>query len=453
MARKNAKTTFSACILLLHLCGPEHKLNSQLFSAAQSRDQAAILFGLAAKMVRMSPDLNPVVIVRDTAKQLACPELGTLYRALSADASTAYGLSPALVIHDEIGQVRGPRSELYDALETAAAAQESPMSILISTQAPTDADLLSVLIDDAKTGADPRVKLELYTAPQELDPFDVETIRQANPHFDVFMNCDEVLRQADEARRMPARESSYRNLVLNQRVSQHSPFIPRAIWEACGGSIDEEVFRVGPVWIGLDLSARNDLTALVAIARGDGDVWHVRAEFFAPLFGILERSHRDRVPYDLWASSGILTTTPGASVDYEYVAQRLIEWCDDYQVAAISFDRWKIDVLKSELRRLGAELPLVEWGQGFKDMAPALDALESELMNHRICHGGNPIMTWCAANAISVRDPAHNRKLDKSKSTGRIDGIQALAMAIGRAVSSIPEDTGTIYDEIGVMTV
>ena len=162
MGRKNAKTAFSAFLLLLHLCGPEARPNSQLFSGAQSRDQAAVLFALAAKVVRQSPDLTQYVTVRDTAKQLFCPELGTLYRALSAEASTAYGLSPAFVVHDELGQVRGPRFDLYEALETASAAQDEPLSIIISTQAPTDGDLLSVLIDDALTGKDPRVKVVLY---------------------------------------------------------------------------------------------------------------------------------------------------------------------------------------------------------------------------------------------------------------------------------------------------
>ena len=144
--RKNAKTTLAAFLLLLHLCGPEARANAQLYSAAQSREQASILFSLAAKIVRMSPDLGQVVAIRDTAKQLFCAELGTLYRALSAEASTAYGLSPVFTVHDELGQVRGPRSELYEALETASAAQENPLSIIISTQAPTNADLLSLLM-------------------------------------------------------------------------------------------------------------------------------------------------------------------------------------------------------------------------------------------------------------------------------------------------------------------
>src|SRR5215813_5282905 len=155
VSRKSGKSTFAACLLLVHLVGPAAIPNSQLYSAAQSRDQAAILYSLAAKIVRMSPRLSDTVVCKDGTKQLHCPAKGTLYRALSVDASTAYGLSPAFVCHDELGQVRGPRSELFEALETGGSAQLQPLSIVISTQAPTDADLLSVLIDDALTESDP----------------------------------------------------------------------------------------------------------------------------------------------------------------------------------------------------------------------------------------------------------------------------------------------------------
>lgn len=433
MARKQGKTAFSAFLLLLHLCGPEARTNSQLYSAAQSREQAAILFALAAKIVRMSPDLSQYVVIRDTAKQLACAELGTLYRALSAEASTAYGLSPVFVVHDELGQVRGSRSELYDALETASGAQEEPLSIIISTQAPTDADLLSVLIDDAKRGEDPRTKLVLYTADETLDPFSEKAIKQAAPHYDVFMNKREVRDQAEAARRMPSNEASFRNLILNQRINVTNPFISRTVWEACAGEPDEDAFHDCPVYIGIDLSARNDLTAMIAVAKDGDGVWHVRCAFFAPKQGVVDRSHRDRVPYDVWAQQGFLTLTPGASVDYEYVATRLCEWCDEMDVASIPFDRWRIDVLKSELARLGRELPLEPFGQGYKDMTPALDALAGAIADGKLRHGGNPILTMCASNAVATSDPAGNKKLDKSKATGRIDGMVALAMAVGKA--------------------
>lgn len=446
MARKQGKTAFAACLLLLHLVGPEARANSQLFSAAQSRDQAAILFALAAKMVRMSPTLNQYVGVRDTAKQLYCHELGTLYRALSADASTAYGLSPVFVVHDELGQVRGPRSDLYEALETASGAQEEPLSIVISTQAPTDADLLSLLIDDAKRKEDPRTKLVLYEADVALDPFSEEAIRQASPHFDVFMNQQEVLDQAAGAKRMPSREASYRNLMLNQRINTSNPFVSRGVWTECGAAIDADVFGRATVHMGLDLSARNDLTAIAAVARDEDGILHAEPFFFAPEAGVRERSTRDRAPYDMWAQQGYLTLTPGASVDYEIVAKWLVEYCDGHDVASIRFDRWRFDVLQAEFKRLGVELPLEPFGQGFKDMTPALDTLEAELMNKTLRHGNHPILTMCASNAVATIDHAGNRKLDKSKATGRIDGLVALAMAASGAALGVPAGR-SVYED------
>lgn len=434
--RKNGKTALSAFLLLLHLCGPEARPNSQLYSAAQSREQAAILFSLAAKMVRQSPDLSQYVVVRDTAKQLACPEIGTQYRALSAEASTAYGLSPVFVVHDELGQVKGSRSELYDALETASGAQESPLSIIISTQAPTDADLLSVLIDDAKANGDARTRLFLYTADELLDPFSEEAILQANPAYGDFQNPVEVRDQADSAKRMPSAENSYRNLILNQRVNMHSPFVSRQVWESNGGEVSEDPFVKGPVYIGLDLSARNDLTAMEAVAKDAEGNWHVKSQFFTPLNGLEDRAKRDRTPYDVWVKQDWMEATPGSTVDYEVVADRLLEWCDSMPVAMVAFDRWRMDELKACIARRGRELPMEPFGQGMVSMAPALDVVEAELLNNRIRHGNHPVLKMCAANAVVLSDPAGNRKLDKSKATGRIDGLVAMVMALSVAAKT-----------------
>jgi len=138
----------------------------------------------------------------------------------------------------------------------------------------------------------------------------------------------------------------------------------------------------------------------------------------------------------VWVRKGFLRTTPGATVDYEHVASDIAEIIDGLDLRMIAFDRWRIDVLKKEFDRLGLEIPLVPWGQGFKDMSPALDALEAELLNGRMAHGAHPVMTMCARNATTLRDPAGSRKLDKSRANGRIDGMQALAMAMGAAQST-----------------
>ena len=440
-ARKNAKTTLAALLMLLHLVGPEMRINSQLFSAAQSREQAGVLFSLAAKIVRMSPTLSEAIIIRDTAKQLFCQELGTLYRALSAEVATAYGLSPVFIIHDELGQVKGPRSALYDALETATGAQENPLSIIISTQAPTDNDLLSVLIDDALAGHDPRTVVSLYTAPMEDDPFSEITIKKANPAFGDFLNAREVMTMAENARRMPSREPEYRNLVLNQRVEASSPFVSRSLWESCSAApmaLDDV-----DVYAGLDLSEVRDLTSLVLIGKIE-NVWHVHPTFWLPAEGLVQKSQADRVPYDVWSRSGHLVAVPGSSVDYKYVAKHLWDVCQRLRIKKIAFDRWNFRHLKPWLIEVGftekqIEELFVEFGQGFQSMSPALRDLESEILNRRIAHGNHPVLTMCAANSVIQTDPAGNRKLSKVKSNGRIDGMVALANAFGSAPVGLVE--------------
>jgi phage terminase large subunit-like protein len=437
MGRKNAKTTLAACLLLAHLCGPpaRNKPNSQLYSAAQSRDQAAIIFSLAAKMVRLNPALAQAVTIQETAKSLTCPELGTRYRALSADATTAYGLSPALVIHDELGQVRGPRSALYEALETATGAQQDPLSIIISTQAPTDADLLSILIDDAQAGHDPHTVLSLHTAPTDLDPFAEATIRRANPAFGTFLNAREVLAMAQDAKRMPAREAEYRNLILNQRIDVSTPFISPAVWKACGGPVGS--LEGVPIYGGLDLSEVSDLTALVLIGWRDRK-WRVQPTFWLPSEGLAEKAMADRVPYDLWRAQGYLQATPGRTVSYEFVANHLRQVFKRYNVQKLAFDRWNMRHLLPWLLRAGfseqvVKERFVEFGQGVASMSPALRDLEQALLEGQVAHGDHPVLTMCVSHTVITLDDAGNRKPSKRKSSGRIDGLVALTMAIGVA--------------------
>lgn len=440
VARKNGKSGLIAGLLLAHLVGPEAKQNSQLVSGAMSRDQAALVFNLASKMVQQSPALSQIVRVVPSGKRLLGLNLNTEFRALAADGKTAHGLSPVLAILDEVGQVRGPQSDFVDAIITSQGAHENPLQVIISTQAASDADLLSTWIDDAKASQDPRIVCHLYAAPAGCDLMDESSWRAANPALGLFRSLDDLRDQMQQAERMPSMSNTARNLLLNQRVSLDSPFISPDVWAACRA--EPEPFD-GPVYAGLDLSARTDLTALVLIGKA-GNVWQVRSYFWTPEQGLFDRARKDRAPYDAWARQGFIRTTPGATVDLEAVALDLADVLSDCDVQAIAYDRWRIDVLKKELERLGLDLPLVPHGQGFKDMAPALDALEIELLNGRLAHGAHPVLTMCAANAVATKDPSGNRKLDKSRRTGRIDGLQALAMAFGASLTAeTPADIDT----------
>ncbi|MEQ8504598.1 MAG: terminase large subunit [Rhodospirillales bacterium] len=437
--KKNAKTTLAAFLLLLHLCGPEAVRNTQLPSTAQSRDQAAVLFDLASKIVRMSPTLSEYVTVRDTIKQLFCSGLGTLYRALSADAKMAHGQSPIFAVHDELGQVKGPRSELYTAVENAMGAHENPMSIIISTQAPTDGDLLSILIDDALKGKDPRIVVSLYTADEDLDPFCEQAITQANPAYGDFLNPQEVRQQAEEARRMPALEALYRNYTLNQRVEASNPFVTKSVWLENA----DDPLPLGTLYCGLDLSEVNDLTSLVMVSPNQG-FFDVKPVFWLPEEGLADRSRRDRVPYDVWAEQGHLLTTPGRSIEYQYLAEYMAVLFQKNDVRRVAFDRWHIKHLRPWLVKAGMSEALiddrfVDFGQGYKSMSPALRTLESVLLNGRLRHGEHPVLTMCAANAVVKMDEAGWRKLDKKTSRGRIDGMVSLAMAVAVANEDLHE--------------
>lgn len=387
IARKCGKTGLIAALLLAHLVGPEARQNAQLVSGAMSREQAALVFNLASKMVQLSGKLSGIVRIVPSGKRLIGLPLNTEFRALAADGRTAHGLSPVLAILDEVGQVRGPQSDFVDAIVTSQGAHADPLLLVISTQAASDADLLSVWLDDAQSSNDPRIVSHVYTAPEGCELLDESAWQAANPALGIFRSRDDLAEQMKQAQRMPSAENMARNLLLNQRVSTESPFVSPAVWGGCGGEVAP---FDGPVYAGLDLSARTDLTALVLVVQVEG-VWQVQPHFWTPQQGLGERARRDRTDYETWARQGFLRTTPGASVDYAHVAADIAELVADLDLRAVAFDRWRMDVLQAELDRLGVVLPLVPFGQGFKDMSPALDTLEVELLNQRIAHGGHPV--------------------------------------------------------------
>ena len=437
IARKNGKSGLIAGLLLAHIVGPEAKLNSQIVSGAMSRDQAALVFNLACKMVQLSPRLSDLVKIIPSGKRLIGLPMNVEYRALAAEGKTAHGLSPVLALLDEIGQIRGPQSDFVDAITTSQGAHDAPLLLAISTQAASDADLLSVWIDDALRSKDPRIVCHLYAAPEGCELLDESAWQAANPALGLFRSLDDLREQMTQAQRMPSMENSARNLLLNQRVSTDAPFVSPGVWKSCGDS--PKVDSDGPVFAGLDLSKRTDLTALVIVGKVD-DVWQVWPYFWTPSEGLADRARRDRAPYVEWHRAGLLRTTPGATVDYAHVAEEMAEILEGLEVQGVAFDRWRMDVMLKELAAIEVNLPMLPWGQGFKDMAPALDYLESELLNGRIAHGMHPVLTMCAANATTVQDSAGNRKLDKSKTTGRIDGLQAMAQAMGLAARMEAEE-------------
>jgi phage terminase large subunit-like protein len=453
VARKNGKTALIAAIGLAHLAGPEAIPNGEIYSAANDRDQAGIVFKFAKQLVEQDAELRRKIDVISSTKTMIGRSTGSIYRAVSAEAGTKHGYLPSVVIYDELAQAKS--RDLYDVLDTSFGARDEPLFIVISTQSNDPEHILSKLIDDGLSGIDPSIVCHLYAADEGCALEDEAQWAKANPALGTFRDREDLVRAIVKAIRMPAEEPKTRNLLLNQRVSPVSTLISRVMWQECIGPA--ELIDGEEVYAALDLSSVDDLTAL--IVGSVADPCRVQPFFWKPVEWLGEHSARDfgsgNRRYEEWVDAGHLLTTPGRTIDHESLARFIAELSTRYQIRGLAYDRWRMQNLLREFDRIGFQayedtsaapddlqrlvrraprgdgLRIVPWGQGFKDMGPAVDALMAALDEHKIEHPNNPCLNWNVANAVAVMDAAGFRKIDKSKARFRIDGAVALAMLMG----------------------
>jgi phage terminase large subunit-like protein len=443
--------------VLAHLIGPLAVINGEIYSAANDREQAAQVFKVCRQIVEADPELAALLTVVPSTKTIVAKRNGSFYRAMSAEAGTKHGLNPTVVIYDELAQAKN--RDLYDVLDTSMGAREEPLFITISTQSNDPEHILSKLIDDGLGGEDPTTVCHLYAAPEDCDVLDEEGWAAANPALGDFRSLEDLTVLAARAKRMPAEEPKFRNLYLNQRVAPVSTLIAKVDWMRCqappriaGKPSAADLVDGERIYLALDLSAKTDLTALAAVSSENGS--RVAAWFWKPADLIDDHERRDRFPYRKYTGDWI-EAVPGRSIHPRAVAMRIAELTGQYRVEGLAYDRWGIDNLLREFDGVGLQahkdgekgdgLRLIPWGQGFKDMSPAIDALETAVMHEELIHPGNPVLSWNVANAVAVMDPAGGRKLDKAKARFRIDGAVALAMALGVKARERPDEKPREY--------
>jgi phage terminase large subunit-like protein len=441
MGRGNGKTALAAMLALWHLV---QERRGEIYSAANDRFQAARIFNEMAAIIERVPWLDDRISVKRFTKELE--DVGgteSIYAALSRESGTKMGMGPSVVIYDELGQSEG--RDLYDALDTAMGKRAEPLMIVISTQAARDEAPLSTLIDYGlriQRGeiVDPSFHLTLYAASADDDPWKLSTWKKANPALGDFRSLEDVKRLALQAQRMPAAEMSFKNLILNQRCDATAQFIDMRSWHLCG---EDEIILSGlkgrPCYAGLDLGATRDMSALVLVFVGDDGEYIAVPFCWLPGETLQERMDEDSMPYRVWAQQGRLLTFPGRSTDPKAVALKIAELHGTYKIQKLAFDRWRIEDIKRELDVIGCNVELVPFGQGFKDMAPAVDFLERLVMEGKLLHGAHPVLQMAVTNAKIEMDAVGNRKLSKRKSTGRIDPLVALVMAFGVAARPAPK--------------
>ncbi len=456
VGRKNGKSGLAATIALCHLAGPLAEPRGEILVAATDRDQSGLIYDEVVALIEDDPGLNARCNIKRHEKTITDVVTGSKFAALSSDAKKAHGFSPSVVILDELAQWGDTKAgrALYDALTTAQGGRKEPLVMIIGTQAASPDALMSKLVDYAKavnTGeiVDPRFKGFVFEVPEDMDVFDEATWPLANPALGAFRSIEDMRELAERAKRLPTLENTFRNLFCNQRVDPDVPLIPKKEWMACQS--DEGLHLGEEIYLGLDLSATVDLTALVAVSAKNGE--RLKAWFWKPGDLLQDHVYRDRAPYDLWVKQEWIEAPKGRTVDYGWVAHRIAEIHGQYKVLGLAYDRWHINNFLRELKTAGVDsfvqdgkqrsvagaVPLVPWGQGFADMAPAVDAFEASVLNGGLKHDGNPVLAMCVANAKVEMDAAGNRKLDKSATRFRIDGAVAAAMAIGLKSRQVPK--------------
>ncbi|MCW5692930.1 MAG: terminase large subunit [Pseudolabrys sp.] len=455
--RKNGKTQLAAALALCHLVGPEAEQRGQVYSAAADRKQAALILKELVAFVREVDWLAKRIIIREHSKTLEDVVTGSTYEALSSDARKAHGLNVSFAIMDELAQ--WPKRDLYEALTTGGAARAEPLYVTISTQSHDKNSVMSELVQYAERVRDGVIEDDtflpvIFAAPDEADPWSEETWRACNPALGDFRSLDEMRAAAAEAKALPAREPAFRLLYLNQPVDATARFLNARDWKACKaddtpGLFGQTLLMKQRCILGLDLSSTTDLTALVAWFPATHDL---RAWFWMPADNIEEAERRDHVPYRLWRGQGFIEATPGRAIDKSFVVHRLGELTKEYDVQFCAADRWRLDEIRRLMDEAGVKIELQEFGQGWRDMGPAIDAFETAVLRRELRHPGHPVLDWNVANAVTVSDPTGARKLVKDRASGRIDGLVAAVMAIGAAVKVAPKKE-SVYKSRGLVAV
>jgi phage terminase large subunit-like protein len=419
-----------AAIALYGLLG-DGEIGAEVYIAAADRDQASLVFNVAAQMIRNDPELMAACEIIDSQKRIVHRKSGSVLRAISADAHTKHGFNASMVIYDELHAA--PNRELWDVLRTSQGARKQPLMIAISTAGYDRHSILWHVYDYARKVRDGIVPDDtflpvIYEADTEADWQDEAVWHAANPALGDFRSLDEMRTMAREAAAMPAAENAFRRLYLNQWTEQADRWIPMPLWDACKAQIDWTTFARRRCYIGMDLSTTRDLTAIVAVFP-DETGFDVLPHFFVPEESIRERANRDRVPYPDWARSGYLTPTPGAVVDYTYVRRQIKLWAERFDVQTIAFDPYNATDITTTLSVVDG-FTCVQMRQGMLSLSAPTKALEKYIASKQLRHDGHPVLRWNISNAAVEQDAAGNFKLSKAVSTERIDGAAALVMAV-----------------------
>lgn len=452
--KKQGKSELAAAVALLLTCG-DGEQRAEVYGCAADRQQASIVFEVAADMIRMCPALNKRCKILTATKRIVFEPTNSFYQVLSAEAYSKHGFNIHGVVFDELHTQ--PNRKLFDVMTKGSGdARMQPLYFLITTAGTDTKSICYETHQKAKDilegrKIDPTFYPVIYGADESDDWTDPKVWKQANPSLGITVGLDKVKAACESARQNPAEENSFRQLRLNQWVKQAVRWMPMEKWDRCAFDVNPEELEGRVCYGGLDLSSTTDITAFVLVfpPANEDDRYAVLPYFWIPEENMMQRVNRDHVPYDLWERQGFLQTTEGNVVHYGFIEKFIEQLGERFNIREIAFDRWGAVQMVQNLEGMG--FTVVPFGQGFKDMSPPTKELMKLVLEERIAHAGHPVLRWMMDNIYIRTDPAGNIKPDKEKSTEKIDGAVATVMALDRAIRCGNDSSESVYDSRGLL--
>jgi phage terminase large subunit-like protein len=439
--KKNGKSTIAAG-LELYMLVMDNEPGAEVYSLANDRQQAGIIFGHAMTMVEASPLLRDRItkrgLVRST-KTIYDFNSGSVFRALSSDAPTKEGLNAHALFVDELHALK--QRQLWDAVIYSGSSRRQPLIASISTAGVYDISTIGWeqyrYARDVQTGINDRdwsFFALIYEAGQDDDWKAETTWRKANPSYGLTVKPDALREECVEAQVDPQKESTFRRYRLNQWPQQATRWIPLETWDACTGhDIDRATLRGRTTFVGLDLASVLDLTAAAYLTSCpvDPDCWDVTLRLWVPEDRLHDPKHRNAALYKDFVRLKLLETTPGSATDYDYIEKAVIEDAKHYAIKVVSIDTlFQGQQVANHLD--GAGLSVVGVGASPAKQGPPTREFYRLLIEKRLHHGGHPVLRWMADNVEVKADGDGNLKVQKPNNhmdPRKIDGIQAIIMA------------------------
>ena len=435
--RKNGKSTMVSALALAFLFLDGHGL--EIVCAAASRDQAAIIFDEAAEMARRNPTLAKRLKIRDSKKTIFYPATQSKMRVVSSEADLWLGMNASHIIADEV-QV-WPSKDLWEVLLTSQGTRSGRLAIAIGTAGVYEKDSLGYTLYEhaKKVQADPKCDPTFLPCLYEMDPkadhTSPEVWKKVNPNYGVTLQPSYFKDWMLELQNTPSSLNAFLRWHMNVWTAAESRWFPLGAWSACGGDITLESLRGKQCWCGLDLAATSDLCAFVMVFPLDDGRFAVVCEFWCPGDNAAQRQKRDRANYLDWADAKHIHLTDGNVVDYAVIRARINELKAIYQIREIGVDMLYQGMATAQ--QLQADgFRVTSFGQGWRSMAAPTRELENLVTDKKLIHFNNPVLSWNADNAVTVTDDAMNRKISKTRSREKVDGLVALVMGLGCAMNN-----------------